>query len=100
MQREKTDEKPPVEIPAETLAPETLMAIVESFVLREGTDYGRQEIETETKTAQILKQIQSGRVRILFDPNTESVTLMTENEWKKLEANGALSTRQTNLQAD
>jgi uncharacterized protein len=98
--REEEEEHPPVEIPAESLAAETLKAIVESFVLREGTDYGRQEIETETKTAQIMKQITKGHVRILFDPNTESVTLVTENEFKKLKASGKIVSRQPDLQAD
>ncbi len=100
MKTESQDNKPPIEIPAGTLSPEVLKALVESFVLREGTDYGRQEIETETKIAQILKQISKGHVRILFDPNTESVTLMTEHEWKKLQAKLSNSTRPSEAPAD
>jgi len=39
------DEAPPelVDVPMTQLAPDTLQALVESFVLREGTDYGEQE---------------------------------------------------------
>ncbi len=80
----KADHQPPIEIPMEALSVETLHSVIESFVLREGTDYGRQEIELESKINQIKKQIQAGKVRIAFDPVSESVTLLTENDWKKL----------------
>ncbi len=84
MEKMKADHQPPIEIPMEALSVETLHSVIESFVLREGTDYGRQEIELESKINQIKKQIQAGKVRIAFDPVSESVTLLTENDWKKL----------------
>ena len=36
-------------IPWQDLAPETLDNLIESFVLREGTDYGEQERSLEQK---------------------------------------------------
>jgi uncharacterized protein YheU (UPF0270 family) len=71
------DEPPPelVEIPLTELAPETLQALVESFVLREGTDYGAQEVPLATKVGQVVKQLQRGEARIVFDPATESVDI-------------------------
>lgn len=78
------DEKPPVEIPMDALSAEILDAVIESFVLREGTDYGRQEVELETKIEQVKKQLAKGLVKIVFDPNSESVTLLTDKEFKKL----------------
>jgi uncharacterized protein YheU (UPF0270 family) len=66
---------PPVEVPRERLDPETLRQIVEEFVLREGTDYGAQEIHHQTKVEQVLKQLEKGDVKIFFDPESESVTL-------------------------
>jgi uncharacterized protein len=48
---------------------------VETFVLREGTDYGEQEVPLATKVAQVVKQLQRGEARIVFDPVTESVDI-------------------------
>jgi uncharacterized protein YheU (UPF0270 family) len=72
-----TDDDPsePVEVPMAQLAPDTLRALVESFVLREGTDYGVQEVPLATKVAQVIKQLQRGEARIVFDPATESVDI-------------------------
>lgn len=64
-----------VEVPAAELAPETLQALVESFVLREGTEYGVHEVPLATKVAQVLRQLQRGEARIVFDPATESVDI-------------------------
>ena len=64
-----------VEVPMAQLAPATLQALVETFVLREGTDYGVQEVPLATKVAQVIKQLQRGEARIVFDPATESVDI-------------------------
>ena len=64
-----------VEIPAAELAPETLQSLVETFVLREGTDYGLQEVSLAAKVAQVVRQLQRGEARIVFDPATESVDI-------------------------
>lgn len=70
------DEQPElVDVPMAQLAPDTLQAVVESFVLREGTDYGVQELPLATKVAQVIKQLQRGEARIVFDPVTESVDI-------------------------
>jgi uncharacterized protein YheU (UPF0270 family) len=71
------DEAPPelVDVPMTQLAPDTLQALVESFVLREGTDYGEQEVPLATKVAQVLRQLQRGEAHIVFDPATESVDI-------------------------
>ncbi len=66
----------PVEVPHQALSPETLRAVVEAFVLREGTDYGAREFTHEQKVQQVLDGLERGEVRILFDPATESVTLL------------------------
>ena len=64
-----------VDVPMAQLAPETLQALVESFVLREGTDYGEQEVPLATKVGQVVRQLQRGEARIVFDPATESVDI-------------------------
>lgn len=84
VQAQEQEQAPPIEVPFEALNAETLNALIESFIFREGTDYGRNEVEHETKMEQIRRQIQKGQVRIVFDPISESVTLMTDRDWKKL----------------
>jgi uncharacterized protein YheU (UPF0270 family) len=66
----------PVEIPHTALSPEALHRLVESFVLREGTDYGEREFTHAQKVAQVISQLECGEARILYDPETESVTLL------------------------
>jgi uncharacterized protein len=65
----------PVFVPYTELEPDLLHAVVESFVLREGTDYGEREVSLEAKVLHVLKQLKSGEARILFDPESESVTI-------------------------
>lgn len=69
-------EAPPVRVAPDDLAPETLRAVIESFVLREGTDYGRHETALADKVAQVLAQLRRGDAHIVFDPATESVTIV------------------------
>ena len=38
-----------IEIPAERLSAEVLRAVIEEFILREGTDYGSYEVSLEDK---------------------------------------------------
>lgn len=66
----------PVVVPYTELAPDLLHAVVESFVLREGTDYGEKELSLEAKVARVLVQLKNGEARILFDPESESVTIV------------------------
>jgi uncharacterized protein YheU (UPF0270 family) len=64
-----------VSVPWSELAPETLHALIESFVLREGTDYGVQETALGTKVGQVRQQLERGEAQIVFDPATESVDI-------------------------
>ena len=73
---EDTEPAEPIEVPHTMLSPDALRGLVESFVLREGTDYGAREFTHEQKVAQVMGQLDNGDVRIVFDPETESVTLL------------------------
>ena len=65
----------PVQVPPDSLSAEALRGVIESFVLREGTDYGEREYRFEEKCAQVLAQIRRGEARILYDPESETVTI-------------------------
>jgi uncharacterized protein len=49
--------------------------VIESFVLREGTDYGEREYSLEQKVAQVRAQLERGLARILFDPESNTITI-------------------------
>lgn len=70
---EETSE--PVEVPYGELPKDLLHAVIESFVLREGTDYGEKEISLEDKVARVMSQLKRGEAKIVFDPESESVTI-------------------------
>ena len=67
---------PTIRVAPDDLEPDTLRAVIESFVLREGTDYGEHETSLETKVAQVLTQLRRGEAHITFDPASESVNVV------------------------
>jgi hypothetical protein len=66
----------PVEVPYTELPEDVLHAVIESFVLREGTDYGEKEYSLEDKVARVLIQLRRREAKIVFDPESESVTIV------------------------
>lgn len=66
----------PVMVPHTELEPDVLRAVIESFVLREGTDYGEQEYSLDQKVARVASQLQRGEAQILFDPDTASIAIV------------------------
>lgn len=74
-----------MQIPHDRLAPETLRALLFDYVTRDGTDYGEQEVAPEHKIAQVMQQLQTGKVVIVFDAETESFDVLTREELAKRE---------------
>ena len=73
---DQAERAPPVEVPYRELSPDTLRAVVESFVLREGTEYGERDVALEVKVSQVMRQLDRGEIKILFDPASESVDIV------------------------
>ena len=69
------DTPEPVEVPYGELSADLLHSVIESFVLREGTDYGEKEFALEDKVARVISQLKSGEAKIVFDPGSESVSI-------------------------
>ena len=65
-----------VVVPPTELAADLLHAVVESFVLREGTDYGERELSLAEKVARVMTQLKKGDANIVFDPESESVSIV------------------------
>ncbi|ENA0611451.1 MULTISPECIES: YheU family protein [Enterobacter] len=66
-------------IPWQDLSPETLDNLIESFVLREGTDYGEQERSLEQKVSDVKRQLKSGDVVLVWSELHETVNIMPRN---------------------
>jgi len=71
-----TDAQAAIVVPWSELSAETLRAVIESFVLREGTDYGRREFTLTEKVAHVKQQLERGEAQITFDPATRSVHIV------------------------
>ena len=67
-------------IPFQDLKVETLTAIVEEFISREGTDYGDHEISLEQKVLQVMNQLQRGKIVVTFDQESQSCDLQVVAE--------------------
>ncbi len=76
------DQQPAVVIPYEQLSPEALRGVVESYVLREGTEYGERDVPLDTKVTQVLRQIERGEAQIVFDPNSETIDVVVKERAK------------------
>jgi uncharacterized protein YheU (UPF0270 family) len=66
----------PVEVPHGELAPETLRAVIESFVLREGTDYGERDVSFDSKVADVRRQLDRREAVIVYDPVSDSIDIV------------------------
>ena len=69
-------EQEPVPVPHGELSPEALTGVIQSFVLREGTDYGEREFTLEQKMAQVRAQLETGDAQIFYDPDSASVDIV------------------------
>lgn len=70
----------PIIVPKERLSREALLALVEAYVLQEGTDYGEREYALADKRAQVLAQVEKGDVVVVFHPQSEECTLAPASE--------------------
>lgn len=67
---------PPIVIPHTELSADALLGVIESFVLREGTDYGAIDCSLPQKVAHVTRQLERGEAQIVFDPNSESIDIV------------------------
>ncbi|MFU2048322.1 YheU family protein [Avibacterium gallinarum] len=68
-------------IPWQDLEEETLINIAESFILREGTDYGEQELSLQQKTQNLLTNIRQGKAVIVWSELHESIDIKDKMEF-------------------
>jgi uncharacterized protein len=70
----------PIIIPHHSLEPETLRAMLEEFVTRDGTDYGDQEISLNARVDQVLRQVRTGKAVIVYDSEAETFSIVPKEQ--------------------
>jgi uncharacterized protein YheU (UPF0270 family) len=67
-------------IPWKDLDSDTLDNLIESFVLREGTDYGEQERSLEQKVKDVRRQLNSGEAVLVWSELHETINIMPRGQ--------------------
>ena len=78
----ETERAQPIVIPYRDLSAAALRGVLESFVLREGTDYGEHEVSLDQKVAHVLRQLERGEAHIVFDAALESIDIVVSKNPK------------------
>ena len=61
----------------QALSESALTGLIEEFVSREGTEYGMQEVPIGNKVRQVMAQLRSGKVEIIYDEQTRTTSIST-----------------------
>ena len=65
-----------VDVPYERLDPETLQNVIEEFVTRDGADWGEAGGTLEEKVGQVMQQLRSRKIKIVFELNSETTNIV------------------------
>ena len=76
----------PIIVPTERLSPDALSGLIEEFVTRNGTDYGRREVSLAEKCAAIRKQLINGRAIIICDPSSQTCNIVLSKDVQQSDA--------------
>lgn len=69
-------------IPWQDIPPQTLESLIEAFVLREGTDYGENELSLEQKVNDVKRQLQYGEAVVIWSELHETVNIMPRAQFR------------------
>ena len=72
----------PLIIPHRSLEPETLRAMLEDFVTRDGSDYGEHEVGIGSRVQQVMRALESGKALILYDTDSETFSIAPKEQPK------------------
>ena len=73
---ENSQREEAIVVPYHEPSPDALRGVLESFVLREGTEYGEREISLEQKVADVMRQLERGEAQIVFNAALQSVDII------------------------
>ncbi len=72
-------------IPYQSISPDTLKAIIEEFVLREGTEYGLEDVCLKEKIAQVKQQLVQSSVVLVFSELHQTVNIIPAEQFSQNE---------------
>lgn len=67
-------------IPYQQIPADTLTALIEHFVLQEGTDYGEQEVSLEHKVEEVRAQLKQGTAVIVYSELHETIHIVPADQ--------------------
>ena len=65
-----------MKIPYTELSREALLGVMDAFILREGTDYGHEEITIDQKRSRVLSMLRSGEAEIVFYQESDHIDIV------------------------
>ena len=82
MSQDQTDihQEVGLEIPHAQLNPETLQRMIQEFVTRDGADWGDVGCSLEDKVEQVLQQLRSNKIKVVFDQRSQTANLVVSQE--------------------
>lgn len=70
-------------IPLEQLSADALHGIIESYILREGTDYGMEECSMADKITQIKAQLTAKKIVLVYSELHETVNILATEQFNE-----------------
>ena len=69
-----------VAVPLDRLSGDVLVALLEEFASRDGTDYGERECTLEQKVSELRAQMAAGDLQLLYDADSEQWDLVSRED--------------------
>tara|TARA_R110002110_G_scaffold66978_1_gene183083 strand:+ start:186605 stop:186847 length:243 start_codon:yes stop_codon:yes gene_type:complete len=73
-----------VDIPPNRLEDSVLLALLEEFASRDGTDYGERETPLDAKVSALHRQLTKGQLCLLYDADSEQWDLIEREQAQQL----------------
>jgi uncharacterized protein len=76
-----------VEVPYKELDSATLKHLIEEFIMREGTDYGKVEMDLDQKIDMVIRQLRNGDAALMWDTDLQSSNIVLKKDIDKQSTN-------------
>ena len=73
-------------VPYDKLSEDVLGSLIEDFILHESANHGAEETALDAKVAQVMKQLESGQVSIVYDIAEEHARIVPTHTLPKMDA--------------
>ena len=87
-------------IPHDQLRPETLTALIEEFVTRDGALHGHRDTSMEAMVTSVMTQLEKGRAVVVFDETSESASITVRDGLREHEPDAPAPTDEFDQTSD